>query len=95
MSAQLEKKVLTPGDGVTKPQAGKKVTVHYDGRFPDGKQFDSSRSRGKPFQFTLGAGEVIKGWDQGVATMTLGRRLFLQFPTSLHMGSAAIPRDST
>lgn len=91
MSAQLEKKIITPGDGVTKPQAGRKVTVHYDGRFPDGKQFDSSRNRGKPFQFTLGAGEVIKGWDQGVATMTVGEKALFTIPYQLAYGEHGHP----
>lgn len=77
---------------------GKAVTVHYVGVFPDGKKFDSSLDRGKPFTFRLGAGQVIKGWDEGVAGMRIGgkRRLFI--PPGLGYGKSGagkvIPPDS-
>ena len=64
------------GDGPV-AEAGDTVTVDYVGRFTDGTQFDSSYERGEPFTFTIGAGQVIPGWDQGVAGMRVGgtRRL--------------------
>jgi FK506-binding protein 1 len=65
---------LTPGDGKTFPKKGQTVVVHYTGTLTDGKKFDSSKDRGKPFKFRIGQGEVIKGWDEGVAQMSVGQK---------------------
>jgi FKBP-type peptidyl-prolyl cis-trans isomerase len=88
---------LVVGDG-DEAVAGKSVTVHYTGTLTDGKQFDSSVGRG-PFQFHLGAGRVIKGWDQGVAGMKVGGKRKLTIPSHLGYGAAGagnvIPPNAT
>jgi FKBP-type peptidyl-prolyl cis-trans isomerase len=78
---------------------GKKVTVNYSGTLIDGTKFDSSYDRGVPFSFNLGAGEVIKGWDQGVVGMKVGGKRKLTIPSSLGYGASGagsvIPPDAT
>jgi FKBP-type peptidyl-prolyl cis-trans isomerase len=69
------------------PVAGTKVKVHYTGTLLDGKKFDSSVDRGEPFQFVLGAGQVIKGWDEGIALLTKGAKATLMLPSSLAYGA--------
>jgi len=79
--------------------SGKTVSVHYTGWLTDGKKFDSSKDRGQPFEFPLGGGRVIKGWDEGVQGMKVGGVRKLTIPSSLAYGSrgagGAIPPDAT
>jgi peptidylprolyl isomerase len=85
------------GDG-PEARAGQTVSVHYTGTLQNGTKFDSSRDRGQPFQFHLGGGQVIRGWDEGVAGMKVGGRRTLVIPADLGYGSRAIgpiPPNST
>ncbi|MBI4515004.1 MAG: FKBP-type peptidyl-prolyl cis-trans isomerase [Deltaproteobacteria bacterium] len=74
------------GDGAS-PQSGQTALVHYTGWLDDGKKFDSSRDRGKPFGFKVAAGQVIKGWDEGVASMKIGGVRRLIIPPELGYGA--------
>ena len=89
---------LQAGSG-QEAKAGDEVAVHYVGTLTDGKKFDSSRDRGEPFTFRLGAGKVIKGWDMGVAGMKIGEIRRLTIPSHLGYGERGmppvIPRDAT
>ncbi|MBX3335071.1 MAG: FKBP-type peptidyl-prolyl cis-trans isomerase [Nitrospira sp.] len=79
--------------------AGKNVSVHYTGWLENGKKFDSSVDRGQPFSFPLGAGRVIKGWDEGVQGMKVGGKRKLTIPSDLGYGSrgagGVIPPNAT
>ena len=79
--------------------AGKTVSVHYTGKFQDGKVFDSSIPRGEALTFKLGVGQVIKGWDEGIAQMKVGGKAQLTIPPELGYGargaSGVIPPNAT
>ena len=89
---------LVVGDGDT-AAAGQRVSVHYTGWTTDGKKFDSSKDRGQAFIFSLGRGEVIRGWDEGVAGMKVGGKRKLTIPPELGYGSRGagkvIPPNAT
>ncbi len=89
---------LKKGTG-TEAKAGANVKVHYTGWLTDGKKFDSSVDRGEPFAFKLGAGMVIKGWDEGVAGMKIGGKRQLRIPPDLAYGErgagGVIPANAT
>jgi FKBP-type peptidyl-prolyl cis-trans isomerase len=89
-TAELEIQQIREGTGA-EAHPGSRVSVHYVGTLTDGKQFDSSRDRGKPFEFQLGAGQVIKGWDQGVAGMKVGEMRKLTIPGHLAYGDRGFP----
>jgi FKBP-type peptidyl-prolyl cis-trans isomerase FkpA len=101
----LQYEDITTGDGA-QAQAGQRVRVHYTGWLHDptasnqrGKKFDSSKDRGDPFSFNLGAGQVIRGWDEGVQGMKVGGTRVLTIPADLGYGSrgagGAIPPNAT
>lgn len=90
---------LKPGTGAS-PTTGQTCVMHYTGWLTDGKKFDSSRDRGQPFEFKIGMGQVIKGWDEGVATMKIGGQRKLIIKPELgygarNVGNGLIPPNST
>ena len=105
---QVDKEITTKSglkyiDEVTgtgaSPKTGRIVKVHYTGWLTDGKKFDSSVDRGQPFEFTIGVGQVIKGWDEGVSTMKVGGKRKLTIPSELAYGARGagnnIPPNAT
>jgi len=108
MAEQANQEITTPsglkytdlqvGDGA-EAKAGQQVSVHYTGWLTDGQKFDSSKDRNQPFEFTLGAGMVIKGWDEGVQGMKVGGVRRLTIPAQLGYGArgagGVIPPNAT
>ena len=94
----LQYSIDRPGTGA-QPQRGQTVSVHYTGWLTNGTKFDSSRDRNEPFQFPLGQGSVIKGWDEGVAAMKIGEIRTLVIPPALGYGDrgagGVIPPNAT
>ena len=97
--ADLQIEEIVPGSGAS-PTQGQTVVVHYTGWLTDGKKFDSSVDRGEPFEFQIGVGKVIQGWDQSVLTMKVGGKRKLTIPPELaygdrDVGDGLIPPNST
>lgn len=96
-SSGLTYQILASGSGDV-AHAGNRIQVHYTGWLTDGTKFDSSLDRGEPFTFRLGAGQVIKGWDEGIEGMKAGEKRKLTIPPQLGYGSAGagpIPPNAT
>jgi FKBP-type peptidyl-prolyl cis-trans isomerase FkpA len=88
--SELKIEKITTGNGPA-PKQGDGVTVHYTGWLTSGAKFDSSVDRGEPFTFVLGTGQVIEGWDIGVASMKVGDKVKLTIPPDLAYGAAGYP----
>ena len=97
-ATELEIKIVEKGQGVV-AEKGMMVSVHYQGRLTDGTVFDDSNKRGEPISFTLGSGQVIPGWEQGIEGMTVGEKRVLTIPPELGYGEAGagdvIPPNAT
>jgi FKBP-type peptidyl-prolyl cis-trans isomerase FkpA len=96
--AELTIEKLATGTGAT-PKAGDVVVAHYTGWLTDGTKFDSSVDRKEPFEFVLGRGQVIKGWDEGIASMRVGDKIKITIPPELGYGErgagGVIPPNAT
>mmetsp|Transcript_13324 Transcript_13324/g.21783 ORF Transcript_13324/g.21783 Transcript_13324/m.21783 type:complete len:114 (+) Transcript_13324:334-675(+) len=88
---QVTVEIFSAGDGVNYPKKGQTVTIHYTGYLADGTRFDSSRDRGKPFKFKLGAEQVIEGLDEGVSQLSVGERAKMVLPSELGYGDRGFP----
>ncbi|MCP4417138.1 MAG: FKBP-type peptidyl-prolyl cis-trans isomerase [Chloroflexi bacterium] len=91
--------IETETGGGKMPKRGQTVSVHYIGRLEDGKEFDNSVKRGQPIEFSLGVGQVISGWDEGIGLMKVGGKATLIIPPNLGYGSSGaggvIPPNAT
>nr|QSL83338.1 FKBPd-CZ-tvmvS-L7Ae [synthetic construct] len=87
----VQVETISPGDGRTFPKRGQTCVVHYTGMLEDGKKVDSSRDRNKPFKFMLGKQEVIRGWEEGVAQMSVGQRAKLTISPDYAYGATGHP----
>ena len=96
--SQFKVKTLNEGTGPLVPK-GSMVKVHYTGKFPDGRVFDSSVSRGKPLEFKIGVGQVIRGWDEGITKLQVGQKAEITCPPDFAYGSqgagGVIPPNAT
>lgn len=97
MDLKIETTQEGTGDKVTK--SGDTISVHYTGKLEDGTKFDSSVDRGTPFDFTIGQGQVIAGWEQGLLDMKVGEKRTLTIPSEMGYGAQGaggiIPPDAT
>lgn len=84
--SQIHMETLRDSNSNDQPKIGDTVTVHYIGKLENGNVFDSSHKRGRPFQFKIGVGQVIRGWDEGVMNMKLGQSCRLFIPPHLGYG---------
>ena len=88
--AELKIETIQAGTGAT-PMRGQTVVVHYTGTLTDGTKFDSSVDRNEPFEFALGVGQVIRGWDEGFAKMKVGDKAKLTIPPEMGYGASGYP----
>lgn len=98
MAGELKVEKIIEGSGAA-PQAGSIVVVHYTGWLENGRKFDSSVDRGEPFEFVLGRGQVIRGWDEGVAQLKVGDKARITIPPEMGYGArgagGVIPPNAT
>ncbi|XP_038659668.1 peptidyl-prolyl cis-trans isomerase FKBP1A-like [Scyliorhinus canicula] len=87
----VDVETIVAGDGRTFPKAGQLCVVHYTGSLKDGTKFDSSRDRAQPFKFRIGENQVIKGWEEGLAQMSVGQRARLTCTSDYAYGAAGHP----
>ena len=87
----IEKKLIREGTSELAPRKGDRVRVHYTGKLTNGQKFDGSRDKGAPFEFTVGAGEVIRGWELEVPAMKFGEKSSFRFAAEFGYGADGFP----